>query len=209
MFDFLALITNKKYWFFHSLIVKIILRMHGIKVGNRFYIEGMPKLKIRGKAQDIQIGNNVSIFGDIDLRNRERGRIIIEDGVIIDNNCRFVAANDAMLRIGKRTSIGAYCIFNCGTDVTIGEDCLFAGYIQVQSSEHSFAKGELIRSQKHTYGKIMIGNDVWVASGAIIAKGVTLEDGCVIGAKALVREGHFEKNSILVGTPAQKIKERQ
>ena len=51
MFNFLALITNKKYWIFHSRIIKIILRRYGIKVGKNFYIEGVPKLKIRGKSK--------------------------------------------------------------------------------------------------------------------------------------------------------------
>ncbi|MBL7129797.1 MAG: hypothetical protein ISS45_00085 [Candidatus Omnitrophica bacterium] len=208
MFDFLALITKKKYWFLHSLMVSFILKLYGIKVGKNFYIEGTPKLKIKGKAEDIIIGNNVSVFGKIDIRNRESGKIVIEDEVTIDSNCRFVAANNAILRIGKRTSIGAFGIFNCGVNVIIGEDCLIAGMVIVQSSEHGYAKGKIIREQKHTYGEIIIGNDVWIAANAAITKGVVLEDGCIVGAKALVRKGRYEKNSILAGVPAVKIKER-
>jgi len=208
MFDLLALMTNKKFWIFHSWVIKMILKMRGIRVGKNFYIEGVPKLKIRGGPGNIRIGNDISIFGGIDIRNRENGKIIIEDGVAIDNDCRFVAANDAVLTIGKRTSIGSFCIFNCGTDVTVGEDCLISGMIFIQSSQHGFAKGELIRKQKHTYGKIVIGNDVWIAANAAIMKGVILEDGCVVGAKSLVRAGRYEKNSILAGIPAVKVKER-
>lgn len=208
MFEFLALITNKRYWRLHSLLMKWIMRCYGVRVGERFYIEGVPKLKIRGRAEDIRIGDDVSIFGAIDLRNRERGSIIIEDGASIDNDCRFVAANDAVLRIGKRTGIGAYCIFNAGVDITVGEDCLFAGMIYVQSSQHGVARGELVRKQKHTYGKIVIGNDVWIAANAAVTKGAVIGDGCIVGAKALVREGEYEKNSILAGTPAVKVKER-
>jgi acetyltransferase-like isoleucine patch superfamily enzyme len=206
--DFLALITNREYWFFHSWVIKNILKIYGIRVGKNFYIEGVPKLKLRGNPRNISIGDNVSIFGDIDIRNRENGKIIIEDGVAIDNDCRFVSANDAVLRIGKRTSVGAFCIFNCGTDVSIGEDCLMAGMIFIQSSQHGFAKGELIKNQNHTYGRIAIGNDVWIAANAAIMKDVVLEDGCVVGAKSLVRAGRYEKNSVLAGVPAVKIKER-
>ncbi len=206
--DFLALVTNKKYCYFHSWVIKSILKIYGIRVGKNFYIEGIPKLKLRGDPRNISIGDNVSIFGDIDIRNRENGRIVIEDGVAIDNDCRFVSANDAILKIGKRTSIGPYCLFNCGTDVTIGEDCLISGMIFIQSSQHGFGKGALIKDQKHTYGKISIGNDVWIAANAAIMKGAVLEDGCVVGAKALVREGRYGKNSVLAGVPAVKIKER-
>lgn len=208
MFDFLALITAKRYWHIHSLIIKAILRFYGIRVGNNFYIEGVPRLKIRGRAADIRIGNNVKIFGDIDIRNREHGSIIFDDDVCIDNDCRFVAANNAILKIGKRTGIGPFSVFNCGVNVTIGEDCLLSGMVHIQSSQHGYAKGELVRTQKHTYGEIVIGNDVWIAFNVSILMGVVLEDGCVVGAKSLVRQGRFEKNSIIVGIPAVKIKER-
>ena len=208
MFNFLALLTNKKYWTLHSFIIKTILKIYGIKVGSDFYIEGVPKLKIKGCAGDISIGNNVSIYGDIDIRNRERGRIVIEDDVSIDNDCRFVAANDATLKIGRRTGVGPFCIFNCGVSVTIGEDCLIAGMVYVQSSEHGFVKGEKIVSQKHTYDEIRIGSDVWLAANSAVTKGVTLEDGCVVGAKSLVRKGYYERGSVLAGVPAVKIKKR-
>ncbi|MEO5360227.1 MAG: acyltransferase [Nitrospirota bacterium] len=209
MFDLLALVTRKRYWRLHSLIIKGILQSYGIKVGRGFYIEGTPKLKIAGKASNITIGNNVSIFGNIDIRNRENGRIIIEDDVKIDNDCRFVAANDAVLTIGKGTGIGPYCIFNCGVDVTIGRDCLIAHGVHVQSSEHSLKRGELIKNQGHTYGKITIGNDVWLAANVTVMKGAEIGDGCVIGARSLIRKGRYEEYTILAGTPARKISERQ
>ncbi len=80
--------------------------------------------------------------------------------------------------------------------------------VYVQSSQHGLAKNKLIREQKHTYGEIIIGNDVWIAAQSAIMKGAMLEDGCVVGAKSMVREGRYEKNSILVGSPAKKVKER-
>lgn len=209
MLEFLALITKKRYWRLHSILIKLILtKLYGVKVGKNFYIEGVPKLKIKGRAQDIIIGDNVSIFGNIDIRNRERGRINIGEGVAIDNDCRFVAANQAVLKIGKMTSIGPFCIFNCGANVTIGDNCLISGIVHIQSSQHKFNRGELIKNQGHTYGEIYIGNDVWLAFNVSILKGVILGDGCVVGAKSLVKEGRFDKDSILAGIPAVKIKER-
>ncbi|MCB9721115.1 MAG: acyltransferase [Candidatus Omnitrophica bacterium] len=208
MAKFLALLTNKRYWYLHSWLIKGVLRAYGIRIGRRFYIEGMPKLRIRGKASDIVIGDNVSIFGDTDFRNRESGKIIIEDGVTIDNDCRFVAANQATLRIGERTSIGPFSIFNAGVDILVGKDCMLAGSIVLQSSEHGIVKGQRIREQAHSYGEIKLGDDVWLAAGVTVTKGAVLEDGCVVGAKSLVRKGHYEPNSILVGIPARKIRER-
>ena len=208
MFNLLALITKKKYWYIHSMIIKVILKMYGVEIGKNFYIEGVPKLKIKGNPKDIVIGNNVSVFGDIDIRNRENGRIIIEDGVSIDSDCRFISANNAVLRIGKGTRIGPYCFIVSGVDISIGEDCLIAGMVHIQSSDHGYRKGELIKNQKRVHGQIVVGNDVWIAGDVTITKGVVIGDGCIIGAKALVRNGHYDRNTVLAGIPAKKIKER-
>lgn len=209
MFDFLALITNKKYWKLHSILIKFILKLYGINVGKKFYIEGTPKLKIRGLASNIHIGNDVSIFGNVDIRNRENGKIQIKDGVSIDTDCRFIAANNAILVIGENTAIGPFSIFNCGTDVIIGKDCLFAGHIYIQSSEHGTARDSLIREQKHTYGEIKIGDDCWIAANAMIAKNTTIGNGCIVGAKSFVRNALFEDFTILAGIPAKQIGERK
>ena len=209
MFNFLALITNKYYWKFHSYIIKFVLSVYGIKVGKNFYCEGVPKLKIRGRADNIVIGDNVNFFGDIDIRNRENGQIIICDNVSIDNDTRLVSANDTVLTIGKGTGVGPFCIFNCGVTVTIGENCLISGHIYLQSSEHEFVKGKPIKEQGHSYGEIIIGDDCWLAAEAMIAKNVKLGNGCIVGAKSFLRNIEYESNSIIAGAPSKKIGERK
>ncbi|MCW8895336.1 acyltransferase [Sulfurimonas sp.] len=209
MFEFLALITNKHYWKLHSYIIKFIFIIYGIKVGKNFYCEGVPKLKIRGKAKNIVIGDNVNFLGNIDLRNRENGKIVICDSVSIDSDTRFVSANDTILTIGEGTGIGPFCVFNCGVSVSIGKNCLISGHIYIQSSEHGFDKGKLIKEQNHSYGEIIIGDDCWLAAEVMIAKNVKLGSGCVVGAKSFLRNIEYEDNSIITGTPSKKIGERK
>lgn len=209
MFEFFALITNKRYWYFHSFIIKIILKMYGIKIGKNFYCEGVPKLKIKGKAKNITIGDDVCFLGNIDLRNRENGKIIIGNQVALEDNVRLVSANDSILKIGNNTGIGSFTIINSGVDIIIGEHCLISGMCYIQSSDHGIQKDKLIVEQNHTYGKIAIGDDVWIGSNATITKGAILKDGCVVGAKSLVKAGEYEENSILVGVPAKRAKYRK
>jgi len=209
MFDFLALITNKKYWKLHSFIIKFILKIYGVKVGKNFYCEGVPTLKIRGKASNIIIRDNVSFLGNVDIRNRENGKIIIENNVSIDNDTRFVSANNTVLTIGEGTGIGPFCVFNCGVNVSIGKNCLISGHIYIQSSEHKFKKGQFIQEQGHSYGEIIIGDDCWLAAEVMIAKNVKLGDGCVVGAKSFLRNIEYNNNSIIAGAPSKKIGERK
>ena len=61
-----------------SKIIIIYLKVIGIKINNQARILSFPKLKIKGKPENIIIGN-VEILGKIDIRNRENGKIVIED----------------------------------------------------------------------------------------------------------------------------------
>ena len=94
MKKFLQLLFGNHIFLINSLIIKFILILRGIKVGKNFYITGTPYLKIRGIPSNIKIGNNVKIYGDIDLRNRENGKIFLKDNVTIEDNCRIVSARE-------------------------------------------------------------------------------------------------------------------
>lgn len=207
MIRFLALIFG--WWVYkpYSRLVSSILRSKGIKVGENFYIQGVPYLKINGLFQNIEIGNGVRVLGDIDIRNRENGKIKIENNVTFDANCRLVSANESTLLFQEGSEIGINCIFNCGTNVSIGKDTMLAGFCYVQSSNHGKAKDQTIKSQGHTYGEIIIGDDCWLSSHVTVVAGVRIEKGSIVGANAVVTKD-LENFSINVGIPAKKIGSR-
>lgn len=207
VFDFLALITNKKYWYLHSIIIKIILRIYGIKVGKNFYCEGVPKLKIRGKAENITIGDNVSFLGNIDLRNRENGKIVIRDSVSLECGVRLVSARKGCIDIGSNTAIATGTIINGGENVIIGEYCLFSARVMINSNEHKNEKDEFIRKQGYIHKSVIIENDCMFGVNVAINKGVVIKKGSVIGANGVVTKS-TDSYSINVGSPAKKISER-
>ncbi len=206
--SFLSLIFGDWVYKPYSKMIFLILRFKGIDISKNFYIQGIPKLKIRGQSNYIKINKNVSINGNIDIRNRENGKIIIEESVLIDTNSRLVSANQATLKIERGCKIGPYTIFNCGEDITIGANSEFGGYCHFQSSNHGIKKGELIKFQKHTYGKIIIGKGVWIGAHVNVLPGVTVGDGAVIGANSVVTKD-IPANAIAAGAPAKVISQRE
>ena len=53
-----------------------------------------------------------------------------------------------------------------------------------------------------------IGKNCMVGMNAVIMDNVVLEEECIVGALAFIKaDSHFEKRSLIVGNPAQKIKE--
>lgn len=116
--------------------------------------------------------------------------------------------------IGKRTSIGRYTkvkLADIGSycaiswEVTIGADAHptdrvtgSAAFFQRRFGlvEDDISKGEVPRTK--------IGNDVLIGCKAIIISGVTIGDGAIIGAGAVVTKD-VEPYAIVVGIPARCI----
>lgn len=116
----------------------------------------------------------------------------------------------------KETTIGKYC--SIGRDVYIG-----TGMHPINRlSTHCFTYTEYAPSQ---YGDLLtpidkivdwsqggnkpviIGNDVWIGARAIILDGITIGDGAIIGANAVVTKD-VPPYAIVGGVPAKIIKYR-
>lgn len=124
-------------------------------------------------------------------------------------------------QIGRGT-YGDPKILTWGEDATlrIGDFCSIADGVQIAlGGEHrtdwvtTFPFNVLWDEAKHieghpkTKGDVIIGNDVWIATEAIIMSGVTIGDGAVIGARALVAKD-VPPYTIVGGNPAKIIKQR-
>lgn len=54
------------------------------------------------------------------------------------------------------------------------------------------------------FGKIKIGNNVFIGTGCIILFNTTIGDNCIVGAGSIVR-GQFPDNSVIIGNPAKVV----
>ena len=68
-------------------------------------------------------------------------------------------------------------------------------------------KRNWIKHEKENFGKIVIGNNVWIGEGVFIRRGVTIGDGAIIASRSSVVKD-VEPYTIVGGTPAKHIKYR-
>jgi len=61
--------------------------------------------------------------------------------------------------------------------------------------------------QEASRGDTVVGNDVWIGTGARIMPGVTIGNGAIIGAHSIVASD-VEPYAVVVGNPASQIKKR-
>lgn len=113
--------------------------------------------------------------------------------------------NDDRLVIGKFCSIacGAKFIFNCANHTLRS---LSTYTFPLFFEEWNLSKSEL-SSAWDNKGDIIIGNDVWIGYDAVIMAGVTIGDGAIIGARAVVTKD-VAPYSIVGGVPAREIRKR-
>lgn len=185
------------------------LRLGGASVGRGLRAEGPIELLLRDGAsvRNITIGRNVTFAGRTYIRMRKQGRLTIGDDVRTGTDVWLVCANEAELAIRDRTVLGPYTILNGGHGLSIGRDCVLAAFVYINSSEHRFARGRLIREQGFDGKPVTIGDDVWIGGHVTMLPGVTIGTGAVIGANAVVNRD-VPEYVVAAGVPARVLRER-
>jgi len=134
--------------------------------------------------------------------------IEIGNDVVIKEGAQICSCNsEAMIRIGKNSTIGYYTFIFASEEIEIGNDCLIAPFVYIVDSDHGINRDQLINQQPNCTKPINIGNDVWIATGAKILKGVTIGDGAIVAAGAVVKDD-VPPYYIVGGIPAKIIGER-
>jgi acetyltransferase-like isoleucine patch superfamily enzyme len=193
-----------------GLFWQTFLSSRGARVGRNFQVHGSLDILLRDGAsyRSISFGDNVSIGGKAYIRIRKQGRIKVGSDILIGTEVWLVTAQDTELSIGDNSALGSYGIYNGGHGIHIGSNCLFAGFVYINSSNHKMDRGELIRNQGHTGAPIFIGEDIWVGGHVSVNSGVHIGTGSVIGSGAVVTKD-VPPYAIAAGNPARVIKYRE
>ena len=125
--------------------------------------------------------------------------------VIVKEGAKICACNDqATISIGQNTTVGYHTYIFASEQISIGQDCMIAPFVYLVDSDHSIEKSSPMNRQPNQTAPIQIGNDVWIATGAKILKGVTIHDGAVIAAGAVVNQD-VQPYEIVGGVPAKHL----
>lgn len=126
-------------------------------------------------------------------------------------------------KIGSRSSLHRGLEVYCISGITIGEECTINKYVDLDGrggitigNRVSISAYSRVLSASHDPNSknfdylikpVIVGNFVWIGTGALVLPGITLGDGCVVAAGSVVTRSvaAFE---IVAGNPARKIGER-
>ena len=112
---------------------------------------------------DLLVGTNV-ICRNFENFHVSSGKLILHDGVFINNSCSF----------------------NCMERIEIGAGTMMGEGVRFYDHDHVYT-AEKIEKWQWTTAPIRLGRDCWIGSNVTILKGVTIGDNTIIGAGCLIR----------------------
>lgn len=106
-----------------------------------------------------------------------------------------------LLEVGERSVISwDVKVYNPGK-ITIGKNTVISQYSHLCAATHNYTSPDFLLLKK----PITIGDNVWIAADAFIGPGVSIQDGAVVAARAVVVHD-VPARAVVAGNPARPVK---
>jgi acetyltransferase-like isoleucine patch superfamily enzyme len=131
---------------------------------------------------------------------RGPGKLILSPGSRIREGAQVYIGPGATLTLGRGAKIGIRAHVNVLSSMTIGDDCDMSWDVEMLDTDfHVILRPD--GSPRTMTAPIQIGQHVLIGARAIILKGVTVADGSVIAAGAVVTKD-VPAGAVVAGNPA-------
>jgi maltose O-acetyltransferase len=141
------------------------------------------------------------------LRRKLVKHIFLKCGsdIIVKQQAYFGTGNEMV--VGDRSQLGEN--LKAEADLVLGDDVVMGPDVIMLSSSHAFDRLDLPINRQGARPRhaIVIGNDVWIGTRAIILPGVSVGDHAIIGAGSVVTKD-VPPLAIVAGNPAKFIRSR-
>ena len=108
------------------------------------------------------------------------------------------------ISLGKEVFLNAGCRFQDQGGITIGNGVLIGHNVVLATLNHDPAPAR--RDWLHP-APIVIGDRVWIGSNATVLPGITIGDGAIVAAGAVVTKD-VAPNTVVAGVPARVLKDK-
>lgn len=135
------------------------------------------------QVRKLTLGSNVTFAPNVSFRNAER------------------------IAVGAGSHIGEYSTIWAGNStgrITLGKKCLLAPRVTITASNYGIVQGTPVMDQPKIERDIVIGDDVWLGINTVVVAGVTIGDGAIVAAGAVVTKD-VPPQAIVAGVPAKVI----
>lgn len=179
---------------------------HGkpIWIGSPTVIDGAERIRFSpGGALRVGLGSfGLSSRADTSvLRVREGGSLLCDGVVSLQRGIRIVI-DSGELSIGHGTNVNGSARILVRSGVRIGAWCTLSWDCQILDND--FHTMIVDGQRRPSTAPVTLGDRVWVGTNALILKGVTIGDGAVIAAGAVVTRD-VPAHAVVAGSPAKVV----
>nr|WP_312336639.1 acyltransferase [Anaerospora hongkongensis] len=134
------------------------------------------------------------------IRMDENSLLQVNGGFAVYYGGDIILFKNAKLKLGSGF-FNSNIKIRCTKEISIGNDVVISHDVTIMDSDAH----EIIADKYEKTLPIRIGNRVWIGTRATILKGVTIGDGAIVAAGAVVTKD-VEPYSIVAGVPAELIR---
>ena len=168
--------------------------------GTKLFLHPSAKLDIRGQ---LNLGlNNFEGNGRTTLlRMDQNSKLQVKGTWDVIYGCDFICFENSELIVGSAV-FNSDVKIRCKKKITIGHHVLISHDVTLMDTDSHYIEQEGFEVTK----PIKIGDHVWIGTKATILKGVTIGNGAIVAAGALVTRD-VPPHALVAGVPARVIKE--
>ena len=195
---------------FNNILAKIIFKTNKIRIKgkSKIRVKKGSKLIFKDKRSSLILGFGDSTtasfpYSGLNLNLMKNSTLEINGKVIIGLNSAITVEDNAYLKIGNGTYIGAKVHIRVNRSLIIGKNVAISWNVTIMDSDFHLFK--INNEQQVVTKNVTIGDNVWIGNNVIILKGVTIGENAIIGAGSVVTKD-VAPNTAVAGNPAKLIK---
>lgn len=137
----------------------------------------------------------------------QRGRILRRLGIDIGRGTLVQPCfmGSRRIRIGEWSYVGPGCRLDAREQITIGDRVALADEVMLVTSGHDHSDPAL-RAGARRDAPVSIGDGVWLGARVVVLPGVSVGDGCVVAAGAVVSRS-CDPHGLYAGVPARRVRD--
>jgi tetrahydrodipicolinate N-acetyltransferase len=190
--------------FYGGVLRHRVLSRRAIWVGSPTVLDGAGRVAVSaGGALRVGLGP-FGLTSEHDrsiIRVRPGARFAVHGVVSLQRGVRIVV-DAGELSIGPGTNVNGLTKILVAESVRIGSGCTLSWDVQVLDND--FHAITVDGEQRPAKAPVVIGDRVWVGTRAIVLKGVTIGDGAIVAAGAVVTRD-VAPNAVVAGSPARVV----
>lgn len=158
----------------------------------------------------VRLGDGVTLddLVVLDAKGTTNRGIEIGHGAFLGRGT-ILSCKDGDITLGEHANLGFHCEIFSGSSVSVGRHALFAAQAYLVGGGHEFEAGDFaVLDQPRTSRGIVVGDDVWLGTGAKVLDGTRIGSRAVVGANAVVT-ADLPEGAVAAGVPARVLRQRE